>query len=286
MSLYLIAEIGINHNGDLEVAKVLIDAAAEAGFDAVKFQKRTVDAVYSQEFLDRDRESPWGTTQRAQKEGLEFGEEEYREIDSYCRGKGIDWFASAWDLNSQKFLQQFNCKHNKIASAMIVYEDLLRMVAEEGKHTFISTGMSTHEDIKNAVDIFRDANCSFELMHCVSTYPMKSENANLKAIQTLRDTFQCDVGYSGHENGTAVSHAAATFGITSLERHITLDRTMYGSDQSASLESYGLQNLVGAVRKIELAMGDGKIRVLDEEIPIAENLIQHLDWNSDSMIDG
>ena len=284
MAIYIIAEIGINHNGDMNIVKQLTDLAAHEGCDAVKFQKRDIDLVYTQEFLDSPRESPWGTTQREQKNGLELGFEEYSEIDSYCKEKEIDWFASAWDLNSQKFLQQFNCKHNKIASAMIVYEDLLRMVAEEGRHTFISTGMSTHKDIKNAVDIFKDANCSFELMHCVSTYPMKSENANLRAIQTLQDTFQCDVGYSGHENGTAVSHAAATLGITSLERHITLDRTMYGSDQSASLESYGLQNLVGAVRKIELAMGDGEIRVLDEEIPIAENLRQHLDWDSDSMI--
>jgi len=282
MAIYIIAEIGINHNGDLSIAKELIDVAAQEGCNAVKFQKRDIDLVYTQEFLDSSRESPWGTTQREQKNGLEFSADDYSEIDSYCNEKKIDWFASAWDLNSQTFLNQFNCKHNKIASAMIVYDDLLRIVAKEGKHTFISTGMSTQEDIKNVVNIFKDANCSFELMHCVSTYPMEPKNANLSAIQTLRDTFQCDVGYSGHENGTAISHAAASLGITSLERHITLDRTMYGSDQSASLEQPGFQNLVGGIRKIEAAMGDGEIRVLSEEIPIAENLRQHLDWSFDS----
>lgn len=280
MSIYIIAEIGINHNGDMKIAKELIDIAAYEGCNAVKFQKRDIDQVYTQEFLDSDRESPWGTTQREQKNGLEFGFDEYKEIDQYCKEKKIDWFASAWDLNSQKFLQDFDCKFNKIASAMIVYDDLLKMVASEKKHTFISTGMSTHEDIENAVNIFRAEDCSFELMHCVSTYPMENSNANLNAINTLRETFNCDVGYSGHENGTAISHAAVSFGITSLERHVTLDRTMYGSDQSASLEPIGLRNVVGAVRNIESGLGDGEIRVLEEEIPIAENLRQHLNWSS------
>tara|TARA_B100000427_G_C15510134_1_gene595775 strand:- start:1078 stop:1923 length:846 start_codon:yes stop_codon:yes gene_type:complete len=280
MSIYIIAEIGINHNGDMKIAKELIDIAAYEGCNAVKFQKRDIDQVYTQEFLDSERESPWGTTQREQKNGLEFDFDEYKEIDQYCKEKNIDWFASAWDLNSQKFLQDFDCKFNKIASAMIVYDDLLKMVASEKKHTFISTGMSTHEDIENAVNIFRVEDCSFELMHCVSTYPMENSNANLNAINTLRETFNCDVGYSGHENGTAISHAAVSFGITSLERHVTLDRTMYGSDQSASLEPIGLRNVVGAVRNIESGLGDGEIRVLEEEIPIAENLRQHLNWSA------
>ena len=279
MSIFVIAEIGINHNGDKEIFKQLVDAAATAGCDAVKFQKRDIDKVYTQEFLDSDRDSPWGTTQREQKAGLEFSYEDILEIDDYCKAKDIEWFASAWDHNSQDFLNQFNCKYNKIASAMIVDEELLLMVAKEGKHTFISTGMSTLEDITNAVAIFRKENCPFELMHCVSTYPMKEENANLNTINTLRDKFDCDVGYSGHEAGLAISYAAATMGITSLERHITLDRSMYGSDQSASIEPSGLRQLVGAVRKIEIAMGDGVVRILDEEIPIAENLRQHLDWN-------
>jgi N-acetylneuraminate synthase len=278
MSIFIIGEIGINHNGDMSICKELIDIAADVGCDAVKFQKRDLDNVYTQEFLDSSRESPWGTTQREQKSGLEFGFDEYSEIDQYCREKGIEWYASAWDLNSQQFLQQFNCKYNKVASAMIVYEDLLRMIAKEGKHTFISTGMTTYDDIQRAVDIFREEKCSFELMHTISTYPMLDEDANLNLINTLRDKYQCSVGYSGHEVGLAVSYAAAALGITSLERHITLDRSMYGSDQSASVEPNGLRHLIGAVRKIELAMGDGVKKVIEAEIPIAKNLRQHLDW--------
>ena len=278
MSIITIAEIGINHNGDMSICKKLIDVAVNAGWDAVKFQKRDINKVYTQEFLDSHRESPWGTTQREQKAGLELGEDEYKEIDKYCKDKCIEWFASAWDLNSQKFLQQFDCKYNKVASAMIVYEDLLKMIAEEGKHTFISTGMTTYDDIQKAVDIFTEKNCPFDLMHTVSTYPMKDENANLNMIKTLREKYQCRVGYSGHEVGLAVSYAAAALGISSLERHITLDRSMYGSDQSASVEPLGFRLLVGAVRKIEMAMGDGEKRIIEEEMPIARNLRQHLDW--------
>ena len=279
MSIIIVAEIGINHNGDMGVCKELIDAASDSGCDAVKFQKRDINKVYTQDFLNLPRESSWGTTQREQKEGLEFDKNQYKEISQYCKEKDIEWFASAWDLNSQKFLQQFNCKYNKIASAMIVYEDLLKMVAQEGKHTFISTGMTTYDDIQNAVDIFRKENCSFELMHTVSTYPMKDEDANLNMIKTLREKFNCNVGYSGHEVGLAVSYAAAALGVTSLERHITLDRAMYGSDQSASVEPPGFKQLVGAIRKIELAMGDGVKRTYEAEAPIAENLRQHLDWS-------
>ncbi|MDC0597154.1 N-acetylneuraminate synthase family protein [Candidatus Pseudothioglobus singularis] len=276
MSIYMVAEIGINHNGDMSICKQLIDIAKEVGCDAVKFQKRDLDSVYTQVFLDSNRESPWGATQREQKQGLEFSLNDYEEIDQYCKTIGIDWFASAWDLKSQEFLKQFRCKFNKIASAMIVYEDLLRMVAKEGKHTFISTGMTTYEDIDKAVAIFRKENCSFELMHTVSTYPMKDENANLKMINTLKEKYDCNVGYSGHETGIAISTAAVGIGITSLERHITLDRAMYGSDQSASVEPSGLRQLVGAVRKCEIAIGDGIKRVIEEEAPIAKNLRQHL----------
>jgi len=279
MSIFIIAEIGINHNGDMEICKQLIDLASEAGCDAVKFQKRDINLVYTQEYLDSYRESPWGKTQREQKNGLEFSEDQYREIDSYCKTKKIEWFASAWDLNSQIFLQKFDCKFNKIASAMIVYSEFLELVASEKKHTFISTGMSTFEDIENAVNIFKRANCSFELMHTVSTYPMKDEHANLKMINVLKEKFSCDVGYSGHEIGLAVSYAAAAQGISSLERHITLNRAMYGSDQSASVEPNGLRQLVGAVRKITLAMGDGIKKTSDEEMKVALNLRQHLDWS-------
>lgn len=280
MGIFIIAEIGINHNGDVEIAKQLIDVAVDAGADAVKFQKRTIDLVYSKEMLDLPRESPWGTTQRAQKEGLEFGRDEYQEIDAYCRERKIVWFASAWDLESQKFLRQFNLKYNKIASAMIVYADLLKEVASEKKHTFISTGMSSFEQIDRAVKIFREAGCSFELMHCVSTYPMDDEDANLNRIKTLRGRYQCNVGYSGHEVGLAVSYAAAALGITSLERHITIDRAMYGSDQAASIEPAGFRNLVGAVRKIEKAMGDGSLAVNNKEISIAKKLRAHIPFES------
>jgi N-acetylneuraminate synthase len=276
MSIFIVAEIGINHNGDMSICKELIDVASESGCNAVKLQKRDINKVYTQEFLDSPRESPWGVTQREQKSGLEFGIDEYKEIDQYCKEKGIEWFASAWDLNSQKFLQQFNCKYNKIASAMIVYEDLLKMVAKEGKHTFVSTGMTTYDDIQKAVDIFREENCPFELMHTISTYPMKDEDANLNMIKTLREKFDCDVGYSGHEVGLAISNAAAALGINSLERHITISRSMYGSDQSASVEPAGMRQLVGAVRKIDKAMGDGIKRTIEAEKPIAENLRQHL----------
>jgi N-acetylneuraminate synthase len=276
--IFIVGEIGINHNGDMEICKKLIDSAREAGCDAVKFQKRDIDKVYTQEYLDSPRESPWGTTQREQKQGLEFGIEEYKEIDRHCKGLGIEWFASAWDLNSQKFLSQFDCRYNKIASAMIVYDDLLKMVAKEGKHTFISTGMSTHENIQNAVSIFKAANCPFELMHSVSTYPMKDEHANLNCIPMLRERYKCNVGYSGHESGLAISYAAAALGITSLERHITLDRAMYGSDQSASVAREGVRTLVGAIRKIEIAMGDGVKRIVDDEIPVAEKLREHLSF--------
>jgi N-acetylneuraminate synthase len=280
MPIFIIAEIGINHNGEVEIAKRLIDVAKDAGADAVKFQKRTIDLVFPKEMLDSPRESPWGTTQRAQKEGLEFGLKEYQEIDAYCKKKRIEWFASAWDLESQKFLRQFDCKYNKIASAMIVYGDLLKEVASEKKHTFISTGMTEFEQIDRAVEIFRKAGCSFELMHCVSTYPMDDEDANLNCIKTLRDRYQCDVGYSGHEVGLAVSYAAAALGITSLERHITLDRAMYGSDQAASVEPAGFRQLVGAVRKIEKAMGNGDRVISHKEIPIAKKLRAHIPFES------
>ena len=274
--MFICAEIGINHNGDLKVCKDLIDVASDSGCDAVKFQKRDIDSVYSQATLESFRESPWGTTQRQQKEGLEFGKDEYFEIDKYCKEKNILWYASAWDLKSQDFLKQFDCKYNKIASAMIVNTDLLEVVAKEKKHTFISTGMCNLDDIKKAIEIFSKNQCSFELMHTVSTYPMDDQDANLNLIKTYQKMFDCDVGYSGHESGLAVSFAAAALGISSLERHITLDRAMYGSDQSASLEPAGLKQLVGGVRKIVTAMGDGKKKFSEKEKVVAKKLREHL----------
>ena len=276
MSIFVIAEIGINHNGSLDICKQLIDVAVKAGADAVKFQKRTIDLVYTRELLDSPRESPWGTTQRDQKKGLELELEDYQEIDRYCKQQNIAWFASAWDLESQKFLRQFDCKYNKVASAMIVYEDLLREIASEKKHTFISTGMSMTTDIDLAVGIFRDANCPFELMHCVSTYPMDNRDANLRRIKTLRDSYKCNVGYSGHETGLAISYGAVGYGISSLERHITLDRAMYGSDQAASLEPVGFTSLIGGIRKIESAHGDGSLDMNPKEKSVADKLRAHL----------
>ena len=260
----------------MKICKQLIDLAVTAGCDAVKFQKRNIESVYSQEFLDSFRESPWGKTQRDQKMGLEFNKEQYQEIDDYCKKKNIEWFASAWDLKSQIFLRDFNCKYNKIASAMLVHKELLKMVADEKKHTFISTGLSTMKNIEEAVEIFKKKNCPFELMHCVSTYPMKDTDANLKTIITLREKFKCNVGYSGHETGLAVSYAAAALGVTSLERHITLNRAMYGSDQAASLAPQGLKKIVPEVRKIQKALGDGVKKVLEDEIPIASKLRERL----------
>ena len=274
--VFVIAEIGINHNGDIAICKKLIDLAKETGCDAVKFQKRDIDSVYTQEYLSEKRESPWGSTQRQQKEGLEFSHEQYQIISEYCKIKEIEWLASAWDLKSVKFLENFKLNYNKIASPMIVFKDLLEKVSLQKKHTFISTGMCNLQDIDEAVNIFKKNNCSFELMHCVSTYPMKPEDANLKMINNLKERYNCNVGYSGHESGIAISCAATALGITSLERHITLDRSMYGSDQSASLEPSGLRQLLGAVRKIEISMGDGSKKFLEDEIINSKKLRQHL----------
>ena len=268
----VIAEIGINHNGDIELAKKLIDWAALCGCDAVKFQKRTVNKVYSQEYLESYRESPWGTTQRAQKEGLEFGKAEYDIIDKYCKEKNIKWFASAWDIDAQRFLQQYDCPFNKIASAMLTKMELLEEVAKEGKYTYIATGMSTFEEIDRAVEVFRKVNCPFELMHCNSTYPMKNEDANLRLIETIRNRYHCNVGYSGHETGRIVSLAAVALGATSIERHITLDRTMYGSDQAASLEVDDLQRLVKDIRVIEKALGTGEKVLTEAEEAVKKKL--------------
>ena len=273
MTLFLIAEIGINHNGDLDIAKQLIDAAATAGFDAVKFQKRTIESVYTREFLDSPRESPWGTTQRDQKEGLEFTAEDYSEINSYCKTRNMQWTASAWDIDAQLFLQQFNCQFNKVASPMLGHLPLLKLIASEGKKTFISTGMSTLEELDVVVKIFMEANCPFELMHCNSTYPMREEDANLLCIPMLKNRYGVNVGYSGHESSLIkVCTSAVTLGATSLERHITLDRAMYGSDQAASIETHALRNFVESVRAIPGILGTGKKELSEAELKTREKL--------------
>lgn len=273
MSLFLIAEVGINHNGDMSIARQLIDAAAEAGFNAVKFQKRTIDDVYTQEFLNSPRESQWGTTQRAQKEGLEFSKDQYKQISEYCKAKNIEWSASAWDLKAQEFINTFDCSFNKVASPMLGHIPLLKLIASAGKKTFISTGMSTLDEIDVVVGIFKDANCKFELMHCNSTYPMKEEDANLLCIPMLRERYKVDVGYSGHESSLIkVCAAAVALGATSIERHITLDRAMYGSDQAASIETASLRSFAETIRKIPLILGNGVKTLSDAEMSTREKL--------------
>ena len=269
---YVIAEIGINHNGYVEIAKKLIDLAADAGCDAVKFQKRTVEIVYPPEVLDSPRESPWGDTQRDQKEALEFGRGEYDEIDRHCRERGIDWFASAWDLPSLEFVEAYDPPHHKVSSAMLTNQEMLEAVADLGKHTFISTALSEWEDVDNAVEVFRSRNCPFTLMHCIGTYPMEDEEANVAVMLQMAERYDCPVGYSSHEKGLICSMLAAALGAGALERHITLDRAMYGSDQAASLERRGIELLVRDVRLLSTVMGDGDKRLTERERPIAEKL--------------
>ena len=271
--VFFTAEIGINHNGDLEIAKKLIDVTVEAGCDAVKFQKRAIEKVYSKAVLDTPRESPWGKTTREQKLGLEFEKAEYDIIDQYCKEKNIELYASSWDIDSQLFLQNYNLKHNKVASAMLTNHKLLEVIAKERKPTFISTGMSTMDEIKAAVSIFEKYDCQFSLQHSNSSYPMKEEEANLNCITTLQKEFRCDVGYSGHEtSGYLVCVSAVILGAKSIERHITLDRSMYGSDQAASLEPIGLKRVVNDIRRIEAILGDGEKRVWPSEISVMKKL--------------
>jgi N-acetylneuraminate synthase len=263
---FIIAEVGINANGDIENAKKLIKTAKEVGCDAVKFQKRSIDRVYTQEELDKYRESPWGRTNREQKEGLEFGEVEYDIINACCKAYNIEWFASPWDLESVEFLKKYNLKYNKIASAMLLHKELIQKIAEQKKYTFISTGMSTMEQIEDVIKVFIDNGCPYEIMHCNSAYPSDPRDLNLNAILTLKEKFNCKVGYSGHEVGLIPSVAAVALGATSIERHITLNRSMYGSDQSASIEPGGFRKLVEYIREVEESLGDGiKIITRQEE---------------------
>ena len=270
---FITAEIGINHNGKISIAKKLIDVAVSAGVDAVKFQKRDVEKVYTKKVLDSYRESMWGTTTRAQKLGLEFSESQYKEIDKYCKKKKIDWYLSCWDVGSQIQMRKFKTKYNKVASAMLLHTKLLETIAEEGKYTFISTGMSTMTEISRAVKLFRKFDCPFELMHSHSAYPMTAHEANLRVIQTLKKKFKCNVGYSGHEiSSYSICMAAVLLGARSIERHITLDRSMYGSDQAASLEPSGLIRLVRDIRELDFVLGDGKKRIWDSELPAQKKL--------------
>ena len=271
--VFICAEIGINHNGDPNIAKKLIDVSIRCGCDAVKFQKRNVEKVYTKEILDSPRESPFGTTTREQKLGLEFSLEQYKIIDRYCKKQKIPWYVSCWDIQSQIDMRRFKTKYNKVASAMLTHKKLLEIIAKEKKYTFISTGMSTIRQISDAVKIFRKNKCPFELMNSHSVYPMPEEEANLNVIPFLKKKFKCNVGYSGHEVAAyEVCIPAVVLGATSIERHITLDRSMYGSDQAASLEPGGLERLVRDVRIIDLIMGDGVKRIWDSEIPVMKKL--------------
>ena len=267
---YVIAEIGINHNGDIDIAKKLINVASGAGCDAVKFQKRTIDIVYSKEELAKPRESPFGMTNGDLKRGLEFELEEYQEIDRYCREVKIDWFASCWDEASVDFIAQFKVPCFKVASASLTDDNLLRHTRKVGKPIILSTGMSTLQEVDHAVEVLGKQDLA--LLHACSTYPAFYEELNLRVIDVLRDRYGVPVGYSGHETGLPSSVAATVLGACIIERHITLDRSMWGSDHAASLEPNGITRLIRDIRLIEKSMGDGVKRVLEREQPIIKKL--------------
>jgi len=307
--VYVIAEIGINHNGSVETAKKMIEMAVECGCDAVKFQKRTIESVYSLEELAKPREIPGDvlynainrnalpkereellrkfvgknispseipTTNGDQKYALEFGENDYKEIDKYCRKKGITWFASPWDLNSIDFLEKFDTPCYKIASASLTDKELLKKIKETGKPIILSTGMSTMEQIEKAVDFLGEEN--LVLLHCTSTYPTPENEQDLNVIKTLKKYFNCPIGYSGHEPGIQPTLAAIALGACVVERHITIDRSMYGSDQSASLEKDGIYRICRGAKKIPLYLGKSNKRVQDSEIPVRASLRKVTDF--------
>lgn len=263
---FLIAEIGINHNGKLKEAFKLIDLAKKYDFDAVKFQKRDPDISTPEVQKNLMRDTPWGYISYLDyKKKIEFSEKDYRQIDKYCKKKKIYWFASAWDINSLKFLKKYKLKYNKVASALLTNLNFLDHVAKEKKHTFISTGMASINDVKKAVKIFKKNKCKFTLLHCVSTYPCKEENLNLLGINQLKKIFKCDVGYSGHEDSVSPSIIASLLGATVIERHITLDRSNWGTDQASSLSEDGIKLFTSIIKKIPIMLGDGKKKIIKEE---------------------
>ncbi len=267
---YIIAEIGINHNGDLDLAKRLISVAVAAGCDAVKFQKRTVDIVYTPQELAKPRESPFGTTNGHLKRALEFGLEEYEEIDAYCKAVKIPWFASCWDEDSVDFVSQFDVPCFKIASASLTDDRLLRHTRRAGKPLILSTGMSTLEEIDHAIEVLGEENLI--VLHACSTYPANYDELNLRAIPAMRERYNLPIGYSGHETGIPSTVAAVVMGACCVERHITMDRAMWGSDHAASLEPNGIARVVRDIRLIEQSMGDGVKRVFEREYPIIRKL--------------
>ena len=267
---YVIAEIGINHNGDIDVAKRLIDLAKFSGCSAVKFQKRTIEVVYKPEELAAPRENPFGSTNGDLKYGLEFGLEEYQAIDQYCREKHIAWFASCWDEGSVDFVEQFDPPCYKIASASLTDDDLLSYTRAKGKPIILSTGMSTIEQIDHAVEVLGKKD--LVILHSTSTYPATHEELNLLVIPVLKQRYGVPIGYSGHETGLPSSVAAVALGTSVIERHITLDRAMWGSDQAASLGPSGIIKLVSEIRMVETALGDGVKRVIEREKPVIKKL--------------
>jgi N-acetylneuraminate synthase len=270
---YIIAEIGINHNGDIDIAKKLIDIAVLSGCDAVKFQKRNPDKCVPEHQKNIIRETPWGTmTYLEYKYKVEFGKKEYDEIDLYCKEKGIVWSASPWDLDSLEFLNQYDLPFIKLPSAMLTNNELLDACAKSGKKLILSTGMSTEEEIDNAVAIIRQSTNDLALLHCNSTYPAPLNELNLSTIKTLKDKYNCEVGYSGHEFRIGTTVAAVYLGASIIERHITLDRTMWGTDHLSSVEPQGLIKLVKGIRELEEAYGDGLIQVTESEKPIRSKL--------------
>lgn len=267
---FIIAEIGINHNGQVALAKKMIDIAVTTGCNAVKFQKRTVDVVYTKEELAKERKSVFGNTNGDLKRGLEFGIDEYKEIDAYCKEKGIMWFASCWDEQSVDFMEQFDIPCYKIASASLTDDNLLKYTRKKGKPILLSTGMSTMEEIRHAVEVLGEEDLI--IYHCTSTYPSNTEEMNLRVIESFKQEFNCPIGYSGHERGVTPSVLAVAVGANSVERHITIDRTNWGSDQAASLEMAGLYHLVRDIRQVPHLLGDGKKIVYPRELPIIEKL--------------
>ena len=267
---FVIAEIGINHNGDINSAKKLIDLAVECGCDAVKFQKRTIDLVYTKEELERERPNFFGKTNGDLKRGLEFGKEQYDEIDKHCKKRKVLWFASCWDKKSVDFIDQYNPPCYKIASALLTDDELLKHTKSKGKPIILSTGMSTMQQIDHAISILGTQNTI--IMQCTSTYPSNTDEINLNVIKTLKEKYPCPIGYSGHERGLTPSILAVALGACVVERHITLDRTNWGSDQAASLEARGLQSMIRDIRQVPSLLSDGKKVVYPRELPIIEKL--------------
>ena len=271
--IFIIAEIGINHNGDIELAKKLISMAVQAGCDAVKFQKRTPEICVPEKMKTTMRETPWGLiTYLDYKKKIEFNENEYDLIESYCKQKGIAWSASAWDLESLRFLDKYNLPFNKVASALATHLEFLNEVAKRKTLTYVSVGMCDYEDIDAIVKIFRSYSCPLVLMHTISTYPAQDKDLNLKMIQTISSKYNLPVGYSGHESSVSPSVVAASLGAVAIERHITLDRAMWGTDHSASLEPSGLNQLVGAIRKVPIVLGDGVKKIIEGELEAAKKM--------------